>query len=563
MGGGAGEDPGGGGDRAGEGLHGAGDVAGDADLERRGGDAAAGGAGEGLGGGHRAGGALGAGGDRAAHAEPAGRELGGGRGGGAGAGGGVAQRAGEAAGGGGLVVAGVAGPLGGGGRVLGAEDLLAALPARLRAAFSAARWAALPGGKAGGGARSAATSAAISLMASAMASASSEGISMMTGAGGGVSGSMPRMRHQRRASLARVRASSSAVCVELAPGGAQALERAGAGDGLDLGLDQGGLAGVEDPGVAPGEDQGGGGAGLAGGRGCCAGGGEVVEDELGDGGAQPAAVAGAAGDLAALDPGLFQLVGGLAPGGALGRGLAGQGVGGVRALVGEGAPEGGVAVPVRGKAGAAVAGGDPEEVAVDLDDREPGMWQAGVPRPGAGGAGDRDGAAGDRGDLGGQGVRQRLPVAGGGGEPGGGGGGGGGAVADMAGGPFRSAGRGLELAAEGEGGDRRAAEGLGEGGGYDVAVLLGADPGEVGDGGVLAEDAGDPGVGEELAELGCPADLALGLAGGEVAGGADRAGVDLEAAGEVVVGGDLDLDREPAGKGLGQDRAVDPRVVAG
>src|SRR6185437_2871564 len=108
-----------------------------------------------------------------------------------------------------------------------------------------------------------------------------------------------------------------------------------------------------------------------------------------------------------------------------------------------------------------------------------------------------------------------------------------------------------------------AAEGLGEGGGYDVAVLLGADPGEVGDGGVLAEDAGDPGVGEELAELGCPADLALGLAVGEVAGGADRAGVDPEAAGEVVVGGDLDLDREPAGKGLGQDRAVDPRVVAG
>ena len=125
-------------------------------------------------------------------------------------------------------------------------------------------------------------------------------------------------------------------------------------------------------------------------------------------------------------------------------------------------------------------------------------------------------------------------------------------------------GRGLELAAEGEGGDSPgAAEGLGEGGGYDVAVFLGADAGEVGDGGVLAEDAAATLVAEELAELGCPADLALGLAVGEVAGGADRAGVDPEGAGEVVVGADLDLDREPAGKGLGQDRAVDLRVVAG
>ena len=54
----------------------------------------------------------------------------------------------------------------------------------------------------------------------------------------------------------------------------------------------------------------------------------------------------------------------------------------------------------------------------------------------------------------------------------------------------------------------------------DVAVLLGGDAGEVGDGGVLAEDGGDLGVGEQLAELGCPADLAAGLPGGEVAGGA-------------------------------------------
>ena len=36
----------------------------------------------------------------------------------------------------------------------------------------------------------------------------------------------------------------------------------------------------------------------------------------------------------------------------------------------------------------------------------------------------------------------------------------------------------------------------------------------------------------------------------------------LRDAGEVVVGGDLDLDREPGGQGLGQDRAVDAGVVA-
>ena len=95
------------------------------------------------------------------------------------------------------------------------------------------------------------------------------------------------------------------------------------------------------------------------------------------------------------------------------------------------------------------------------------------------------------------------------------------------------------------------------------AVLLGGDADQVGDGGVLAEDGGDLGVGEQFAQLGCPADLAAGLPGGEVAGGLDGAGVDLEGVGEVVVGGDLDLDREPAGEGLGEDRAVDSRVVAG
>src|SRR5213075_781924 len=91
-----------------------------------------------------------------------------------------------------------------------------------------------------------------------------------------------------------------------------------------------------------------------------------------------------------------------------------------------------------------------------------------------------------------------------------------------------------------------------------VAVLLGGDAGQVGDGGALAQDGGDLGVGEQLAELGCPADLAAGLPGGLYG-----AGVDLEGVGEVVVGGDPDMDREPAGKGLGQDGPVDSGVVTG
>jgi len=66
------------------------------------------------------------------------------------------------------------------------------------------------------------------------------------------------------------------------------------------------------------------------------------------------------------------------------------------------------------------------------------------------------------------------------------------------------------LAAEGERGDGLA-EGPGEGRGDHVAVFGGRDPGEVGDGGVQAEDLGDLGEGKQLAELGCPADLAVGL----------------------------------------------------
>ena len=103
--------------------------------------------------------------------------------------------------------------------------------------------------------------------------------------------------------------------------------------------------------------------------------------------------------------------------------------------------------------------------------------------------------------------------------------------------------RGSDLAAEGEGGDR-AAEGFAQGGGYDVLVFFGGDSGEVGGGGVLAECRRSALVADQFAELGRPADLAFGLPAGQVLGGVDRAGVDLEGMGEVVVGADLDLDRE-------------------
>src|ERR1700761_4743273 len=112
--------------------------------------------------------------------------------------------------------------------------------------------------------------------------------------------------------------------------------------------------------------------------------------------------------------------------------------------------------------------------------------------------------------------------AGGGGQGGAGAAWAGAVMADMAGGPFREPGGGSDLAAEGEGGDRLAAEGFGDRLGYGVRVF-----GELGAGG-------------------CPAALPAGLPVGEVLRGLNGAGVDLEGAGEVVVGGDLDLAAEPA-----------------
>ena len=126
------------------------------------------------------------------------------------------------------------------------------------------------------------------------------------------------------------------------------------------------------------------------------------------------------------------------------------GVGGVGALVDQGAPGDRVALAVGGAGGVAVVGVCSQQVAVDLDDRDAGEVAGGVAEAGSGGAGDRDRAAGDRGDLGGHGVGELLPVAGGAASPAGGGGGG--AVADIGGGPFRLRRAGARSGGRGRGG---------------------------------------------------------------------------------------------------------------
>ena len=102
-------------------------------------------------------------------------------------------------------------------------------------------------------------------------------------------------------------------------------EAAGAEDGLGGGGDRGGLGLVEDAGVGAGDEQGGGLAGVPGGRGGR--GGEVVEDVLGGGGAQPVPVAGPAGELGGLDAGFLEDQGGVGPGGGSGGGRGSSGCG--------------------------------------------------------------------------------------------------------------------------------------------------------------------------------------------------------------------------------------------
>ena len=78
------------------------------------------------------------------------------------------------------------------------------------------------------------------------------------------------------------------------------------------------------------------------------------------------------------------------------RGEADLGVGGVGALVDQGAPGDRVALAVGGDGGVAVVGVGLQQVAVDLDDRDVAQVAGGAAQARPGGAGDRDRAAGDR-----------------------------------------------------------------------------------------------------------------------------------------------------------------------
>ena len=154
----------------------------------------------------------------------------------------------------------------------------AALSALPRTAFSCSRFSAAPGGKGGGGVKSALTAASISSMASRIASRRSERLDLDGGGRGGVG-----VDAEDAAPAAGEPGHGPHVAVggpvDLAPGGAEPGEAVRADDGLDLGGDRLGLAGLEDSGVLAGQQEGGGEAGLAGRAGVRAGGGEVVEDE--------------------------------------------------------------------------------------------------------------------------------------------------------------------------------------------------------------------------------------------------------------------------------------------
>ena len=102
-----------------------------------------------------------------------------------------------------------------------------------------------------------------------------------------------------------------------------------------------------------------------------------------------------AAGLAVLDAGLFQLAGGGAPVRALLAGEADLGVGGVGALVDQGAPGDRVALAVAGEGGVAVVGVGLQQVAVDLDDRDVTQVAGGAAQARPGGAGYGNRAAGD------------------------------------------------------------------------------------------------------------------------------------------------------------------------
>ena len=108
-------------------------------------------------------------------------------------------------------------------------------------------------------------------------------------------------------------------------------------------------------------------------------------------------VTGAAGELGGLDAGFLEDQGRLGPGGGVGWGRGPAGVGGVRGLVGQDSPGGGVPVAVGGAGGVGGAGVDAEAVAVQLDAGQGRDEASGGALAGAGGAGDDQVvAAGDR-----------------------------------------------------------------------------------------------------------------------------------------------------------------------
>jgi hypothetical protein len=72
-------------------------------------------------------------------------------------------------------------------------------------------------------------------------------------------------------------------------------------------------------------------------------------------------------------------------------------------------------------------------------------------------------------------------------------------------------------------------------GGDGVAIVLGGDADQVPGGRFGAEDLGDAGERDQLAQLRCPPDLPAPYPGGKRLGRADRAAVDAQLGGQVVV----------------------------
>lgn len=95
---------------------------------------------------------------------------------------------------------------------------------------------------------------------------------------------------------------------------------------------------------------------------------------------------------------------------------------------------------------------------------------------------------------------------------------------------------GLDLLAERERGDGASVDGADDLGDH-VAVFFGRDPEKVGHRRLRPEDAGHLLEGDQLAQLRRPPDLPGLLTAGQVACDTYRARLDVEGAGQVIVGG--------------------------